>query len=616
MLRWVRPGVLALTILMTSLATAGPGVTVTAPREVAPGDWAEPSELPALASSPDGRRWIAYFTADRRLILRGLDSHDTHTLYVNPRGPNLPSRPALAWRGERAHVLLRPKMAADKSVQVVTSRDGGAKFEAPIKISQGGGALLPIHFQAGDDGLLVAFWVDERRASRTYDYYLNLSRDGGKTFLPQDIRMSEGYRVGSSSALLLRGREIFAFFMGSKDQKGSIMVRRSEDLGQTWDEQVVAELPEGETGGPMAAVATTDRAFVVWATGLSGIRGATTGDGRSWKPLTSPDETQGLDVGSLEAVAGPNGQMAIAFFARRMPAKRTQIYALYSENWGQRWLPLRQLNTNPHSDLTYALAPQVATDGRGTVVVVWEDRRNIRGNIYLAYSRDYGRTWAAENTLLGEPGAFNDIFPRILGGVGDRYTVVFFRHQDDKLGRARLYVTEVTLPPGPVSTVSLPPSVVEREFRSSMLRARVEDFWKGMIGQEWQRLYDFYDPFYRTKETRNKFIGGRGGINYYAAEVVTVKLQGNIADVRVKASIDVPDIALVGKKAKGLPRHDRVMDERWLWLDNNWFREFRDATTREGCRALLTLQCPPGRAPWRHCSASSPTFLPPRHATH
>jgi hypothetical protein len=160
---------------------------------------------------------------------------------------------------------------------------------------------------------------------------------------------------------------------------------------------------------------------------------------------------------------------------------------------------------------------------------------------------------------------------------------VFFRYQDDKRDRGRYYVTEVTLPPGPVSTVIQPPSVVVGQFRLSMLRARVEDFWKGMIATEWSRLYDFYDPFYRTKETRNKFIGGRGGINYYAAEIVGIKQQGNIADVRLKVSMEVPDIELLGgKKQAGLPRHERVMEERWLWLDDNWFREFRNSASQEG----------------------------------
>src|SRR5262245_29477898 len=284
-------------------------LNTTPPRAVA-SEHVELTEFPSLALGPEGRRLIAYFTADQKLMLRDLDAGTAQVVYQTPRGPNRPSRIALLSEGERVHVLLRPKLGGAKSIEVKTSRDGGKTFGSAVRLDHGGAPLLPIYFAKGDGGLLATMWLDERKAARAYDMYVNVSGDGGETFLPREVRVSEGYAVSASSTFLVRGREVWAFFMGATPNRGFVIASKSDDLGKTWQEQQVAELTE--RGGPMAAVSAGNKILVFWATGPSSLRGAVTADGKTWKPLTLPAETKSFDIGTIDAVASPSGQVTVA----------------------------------------------------------------------------------------------------------------------------------------------------------------------------------------------------------------------------------------------------------------------------------------------------------------
>jgi len=42
----------------------------------------------------------------------------------------------------------------------------------------------------------------------------------------------------------------------------------------------------------------------------------------------------------------------------------------------------------------------IQAEDDGTVIAVWVDYRNLRSNIYMQYSRDYGKTWQEKDIPL------------------------------------------------------------------------------------------------------------------------------------------------------------------------------------------------------------------------
>lgn len=547
-------------------------VSSTAPRPLAP-EHAELTELPALTLGPDGRRLVAYFTADQKLVLRDLDGGTVQTVYQTPRGPNRPSRAAVLADGNQVHVLLRPKLGGAKSVEVRTSHDGGKTFAAPVRLDTRGQPLLPIYFAKGDDGLLAAMWLDERKATRVYDLYVNVSADGGKTFLPKDVRVSEGYTVSASSTFLVRGREVWAFFMGATPHRGFVIASRSDDFGKTWQDQQVAEL--AERGGPMAAVATAGKVLVFWATGPSSLRGAVTSDGKTWKPLSLPAETRPFDIGTIDVAAGPAGQVTVAFFGRRDGATRTTIHTIHSPDGGDTWEAMKSPAANPHAELTNAVAPRLVAHEDGTMVIAWHDYRAIRSGVYLNYSRDFGRNWQPDVVAVDQPGRFADSFPQILRGRDGRYTLAFLREDNDRGDRGKVFLSEVSLPPAAVT------EQVDEPTRLEKLKERVDSFWRGMIEDQWSRNYEMLDPWFRARVTRSGYMSTRGGLVYHEAQLANVDLKGTIADVKVRVSLEMPEVEVLGKR-HSMPKHTRFIEERWLWVADNWYREVRDATTNTG----------------------------------
>jgi hypothetical protein len=408
-------------------------------------------ELPALALSPEGAPLVAYYSEEYHLYLKNLDTGASRLVYRPETPRTQPATTAWECLGRDCYLLWRPKVGGKKYVSLQASHDGGKTFGPVRTLNREKAALLPVLMKATPEGRVAVLWLDERTRDRKF--YLNLSTDRGETFLAEDLPVTEGYDKVAAPALLVEGGEIGVFFSGAvpagekhgqRIRQNYLVAKWSSDGGKRWQEARVAPLEE-EMAVSLTAVRQGRRTLLFWTQGFEGIFGAYSDDGLRWTPIAFP-ETRGLDVGSLEAASAPNGMLYLASFARKEGAlDKTQVYFQRSEDGGATWSSPRRINTNKHL-LTHSVAPKMAADGEGTVVLVWFDFRNIRSNIYLNYSRDHGKTWLAEDVCLEEPGRFSSRFPRILRRPDGRYAIVFLRYRDDLFERADLMAMDVALP--------------------------------------------------------------------------------------------------------------------------------------------------------------------------
>jgi hypothetical protein len=124
------------------------------------------------------------------------------------------------------------------------------------------------------------------------------------------------------------------------------------------------------------------------------------------------------------------------------------------------------------------------------------------------------------------------------------------------------------------------PALMTPEERGTLLRQRITEFWSFMVDAEWLKAYPYYDPFYRIKVSKEGFMSGKGLLKYYAFNIEQVEIKGNIADVKVKVNFEAPKIVFKDKTTN-VPRQDRIIEERWLWIDDNWHLEFWGGTSRD-----------------------------------
>ena len=149
------------------------------------------------------------------------------------------------------------------------------------------------------------------------------------------------------------------------------------------------------------------------------------------------------------------GHIYLAFSAQRESKEKPKLYVMRSEDNGDTWSKPLILRHYPF-EKTKAVLPHIIATEKGVVVVVWVDYRNIRSNLYMQFSKDYGKTWQEKDIPLEEPGRFNTAhYPltQSLLRIGDTYYELAYRLENDNLtstGKVDLILIDFKLEQGGV----------------------------------------------------------------------------------------------------------------------------------------------------------------------
>jgi hypothetical protein len=113
------------------------------------------------------------------------------------------------------------------------------------------------------------------------------------------------------------------------------------------------------------------------------------------------------------------------------------------------------------------------------------------------------------------------------------------------------------------------------EAHKRQLVERATAFWKIMERQEWEKAYDYYDPLFRAAVSRSDYVRSRmSEIRYYNPRVAETSVRGRIADLRVAVEVEVTNLLVAPGRTHNMPRHDRLLEVRWLWMDGDWYCQF------------------------------------------
>jgi len=112
--------------------------------------------------------------------------------------------------------------------------------------------------------------------------------------------------------------------------------------------------------------------------------------------------------------------------------------------------------------------------------------------------------------------------------------------------------------------------------KEALLRERVRAYWEGMIKKDLKTTYNTHDPFYRARIPFDYYASHRGPMVYHNYNIESLKIEGNVASVRIKVKYDVPKIIILGKEAS-IPPKEITIEETYLFIDGTWYRKFVDA---------------------------------------
>jgi hypothetical protein len=346
--------------------------------------------------------------------------------------------------GEEVLVVWRGKISdGRKFIYVNRAARNKLDFGNVTAVNTESDGLLPVKVTRSGERLFVT-WVDERAKPKTV--YMNYSLDGGCTFQKEDLCLAPGFSASVSA--LIRDREGYVFFFFGKNEANEetgIFCRRSSD-GLNWSDIVKVAAVEEWAPFEVQAVTTGKAPIILWA-GVKGLHYACQDQKGHWRGSVI-EPTGEMDVNRFKAIKDSKGNIFVlaGYVKWQDKLQKSNIYVFKSTDGGVTWKQPVKVNHKPF-DNTTAKWPDMFVTEKGKIVVVWQDHRLIRGNIYMNYSLDGGETWMAEDVNLDdEPGKHNDFFP-FISGHGEKAYVLWPRYPDDVLASpTNFYFKEVRIP--------------------------------------------------------------------------------------------------------------------------------------------------------------------------
>lgn len=528
----------------------------------------------------DGQTASLYMRLDGRVVF-SLGS-ETQLMDEGARG-NIGGHVTLRKTGSHVYAFWWNKVG-NKILYSRVSHDNGKTFGPLNAVNSAHGILPPYSVVAEDDGSIGVVYHDERE-NAGYQIYFNRSEDFGDHWGASDARI-DGLAVGpvkekkkSTYALEPKiasdGKNWVITWIERVDAgqgQYHVMSVSSSDRGKTWGPAVKIYAGTAAPSG-FRLLGADSRFFLVGHIEGSGLVAyQTVNGGKSW-------QASGALPGTADLV---NGQISLAYLAPRLHVAfvakkhdvRNQVYLSKLSSEDGKWLgEARQVAPNIFGT-TQTMLPNLAIV-KDKVLLVWEDYRNIRPNLYLTYSADNGENWVQDYALEAE-GRYISIFPKV-DDEGDKAYVFFQRNSSEAKESRNYYGIELAFgKDGGVIGFPLNIKTLSAEEKRDILADRVKGFWQTRIDQKFAETFKYYDPAYRASISQEDFIKYQGNLKFNRFDVQDLDIKGNVAKARVATNFEVMETIIMGQKFSKPPMDD-VQTTEWVWIYDNWYLVHRSA---------------------------------------
>ena len=155
--------------------------------------------------------------------------------------------------------------------------------------------------------------------------------------------------------------------------------------------------------------------------------GAMTFEGNG--PIDAPYHYDG------HGMADGKGNIIVAWGGEEMPGFGAEIDIAYkvSNDNGATWSAVSAINSEAATDTIDDEYPNIATNGQGRWITVWEGPNADGGtgdDILYAISDDNGVNWTAQSELAARVESTGDYYPSIANDGGDNWLVVWYSSDD------------------------------------------------------------------------------------------------------------------------------------------------------------------------------------------
>jgi hypothetical protein len=371
-------------------------------------------------------------------------------------------------------------------------------------------------------------YVLEALPGKEPEVFINLSSDRGSTFKRVQLE-TEGLESLYHPSPLVIDNTLYIFFLGVKGDKKYFAINEYEIPSMKLKDSILFRETEGISfieafivkQNPVAIYKTMNEGKFV----LEGVMKRKTG----WEGF-SINETKGLDVARMDFRVWEDGRILIVFSGEERGKFKQRIYAAVSEDEGKNW-GVRRIDKKEF-DNTRSWLPRMAVDGN-KVAVVWEDSRDIRSGTKLKLSQDRGKTWIERDTTISN--TKNYAFRPRISFSKKFFYFAWHQFRDDERNEADLAMLRLKWDDA-VKIASKKERVISLKKKETLLRKRVSAYWKGMIEKDLKTTYEIHDPFYKARIPFDYYKAHRGPMVYHSYKIEDVKIEDNIATVKIKVN--------------------------------------------------------------------------------
>lgn len=522
--------------------------------------------------SPDGRVWLAWYDAQRRLHTLAPEGKDETPFHITT--PNRASSGIdLAWAADQAWVAFRDK-EPQRDVFL-------APFSHPERLTGLGAETVPlarVKLAARNDRL-AALWYGEQPDAKTGKTYHLFYREVDKEAKPLGEKAEQVLEgIYPTMDITPSGRVTVVSWV-PQEGKHFIKARtKNADAPFSSPVQVASIAPITPV---MGAFHSGERTIAYWhaqyGQNLDEFRFeiAWSDDGMTWNTTRIPD-LDNLDIESAAHASDDQGNVAIAVSVIKPHADKSDklnTLLFVSHDHGATWSPAIPLRNDPEKALIYskARAPQVAFIGPGKVFVAWEDWRDFRPAVRFSYSEDAGKTWKVhDQSLTADPSrnAQLNIFSKSLFSQPDKVTLIYERYIGDDFQTKELFKILMS-----AEQLSAYKAAEEKQPDPDRLKMRAQEYWQALENKDWAKAYSMLDPFYRSRVSFESYKEDKGRINFIKPEIKLAETHRSLGLVVAHTTVKVEPFFKNGQKFE-FPQQERDIPTRWIWIDGDWYMEF------------------------------------------